>query len=116
MAKPTQAQEIAELRKDLAEAQRQLKLVAQAQVQLEALTAGLLTVAERNGRSGWATLATLLTVMREPVTEYRRSMVYAADIVARRVPAGALPPGLKALGAGDEDAGQPEARRLSLVQ
>jgi hypothetical protein len=84
MTNPTQAQQIAELQEDLAEAQYQLGLLGQAHVQLEALTAALLTVAERNGTSGWATLARLLTVLREPVTEYRRSMVQAADILARR--------------------------------
>lgn len=94
MTNPTQAQQIAELQEDLAEAQYQLGLLEQAHVQLEALTAALLTVAERNGTSGWATLARLLTVLREPVTEHRRSMVQAADILARRTPtAGGQGPG-----------------------
>jgi hypothetical protein len=75
-AQREQAEEIKQLRSDL----------DKAQVHLSLLAAGLLTVAERSGTSGWATMADLIQVMREgDGSEHDRAMARAGDIVARRV-------------------------------
>ena len=102
MTKPTQAQQIAALKSELSETR----------IQLEILTAGMLTVAERNGTSGWATLATLLEVAREtPDTDHHRAMVRAADAIADRVSWDALP----GCGASTVTPGRRGDRRLSAV-
>jgi hypothetical protein len=74
---PTQAQQIAELRKQL----------VQVHMRVEVLASALLTVAERNGTSGWANVATLIHVARE-VSERDAAYARLADAVAERVTGG----------------------------
>jgi len=109
MPKSTQAQEIAKLRQDLSETQ----------VHVQILAAALLTVAERNGTSGWGNMAHLIHVMREtPDTGFARAMARAADVIVERVSLEAGPRWLaeavRGAGAGDLIAAAPG--RLSLVE
>jgi hypothetical protein len=74
-AKPTQAQRIRELEKDLAEVS----------VHLEVFASALLTICERHGTGGWDDAASVLQTSRDG-SDKRRAMAWAADIISGRLP------------------------------